>query len=204
MGVCVVKCSMCLEFHRAFHWVKWCTGNDTVMLIWLAIMIAPREETHRDDVLMILAQIASWIIWSVFPSGWDWLLSNNNSTVCMEGGVCNLFLFPFSQLAKPSRLPGSIPYSYSSFLDDVMHAVKVWKAWSKFSWFNLLKSKCNGVLSMPGAFQQHPALFTPIQLYAFTPGSQAVNLQCAKTQHWTVAMLHLEAKSLLTNLNRGY
>lgn len=139
MGVCVVKCSMCLEFHRAFHWVKWCTGNDTVMLIWLAIMIAPREETHRDDVLMILAQIASWIIWSVFPSGWDWLLSNNNSTVCMEGGVCNLFLFPFSQLAKPSRLPGSIPYSYSSFLDDVMHAVKVWKAWSKFSWFNLLK-----------------------------------------------------------------
>lgn len=89
-----------------------------------------------------------------------------------------VWVIPFSQLTKCLHLSGSIPPWRSSFFDDVMHAVNNLQARSKFSWFNLLKSNCNGLLSMPCAFQQHPALFRLKQFHTFTPGSQTVKLQC--------------------------
>lgn len=156
-----------------------------MMLIWLAIMIAPRGEMYRDDVLMILAEIASWIIWLVFPlAGIEFWSTIILKCVWREGCVV-YFSFPFHSNQNLHGFLDLLHILTESFLDDVMHAVKVLQGWSKFSWFNLfcffLNVFTEGLLSMHSAFQQHPALFTLIQLYAFTPGCHTVNLQCTNT-----------------------
>lgn len=109
------------------------------MLISLAIMIAARGETYRDDVLMILAEIASWIIWLVFPQAgiefWSTI-----ALKCARGEGC-VFYFSFS-FHSNQNLHGCLDLVHiltGSLLDDVMRAVKVLQGWSKFSWLNLLK-----------------------------------------------------------------
>lgn len=62
-------------------------------------MIAPREKTlrgHADDTCTdcLMNNLIS------FPSRWGFD-QQYNSIMYMEGGMCNSFIFPFSQLPKP-------------------------------------------------------------------------------------------------------
>lgn len=109
-----------------------------MMLIWLAAMIAWRGETYLDDVLMILAGIASWIIWLV-----SLLAEIEFSTIipkCISTEECMVY---FSFLSDSDQnLCGFLDILNilsGALLDDVIHAVKVLQGWSKFSKFNLFK-----------------------------------------------------------------